>query len=149
MNDFSALKSHPFFSGIDFPSLPLTSPPALPSVHTPFKFQNKDSLEFDNLNPYKNATSQNSLEIPKKLSEFGKSSISGAHTQLQVESPLLQRKNDDGKVIYTGLVLKKCGWLFYKPRQVVVKDSGWLYYYDPESNMLKVKMLIFLIDFFE
>jgi hypothetical protein len=141
LNDFSALKAHPFFSEVDFSTLSTTPPPFFPSILSPFK--PKDSVDFDNLNPYKTDFSSNNnfMDSPENAENgrLKKSSISAVNTQLQAESPLLSKKIDDGKVTYTGLVLKKCGWLFYKPRQVVVKDSGWLYYYDPETNMLKVK----------
>jgi len=34
-------------------------------------------------------------------------------------------------------VLKKCGWLFYKPRQLILTAAPSLKYYDPETNKIK------------
>lgn len=50
----------------------------------------------------------------------------------------------DGKILLTGLVLKKCGWIFYKPRQLILKDNHRLLYYDPQTNKLKVKFIFFI-----
>ena len=44
----------------------------------------------------------------------------------------------EGKILLTGLVMKKCGWIFYKPRQLILKDNHRLLYYDPQTNKLKV-----------
>lgn len=53
----------------------------------------------------------------------------------------------EGKILLTGLVLKKCGWIFYKPRQLILKDNHRLLYYDPQTNKLKVKNHSFFKDF--
>ena len=57
-------------------------------------------------------------------------------------------KAQQGKVILTGLVQKRCGWVFYKPRQLVLTDILRLYYFDPQTNELKVDKDIFLCLFF-
>jgi hypothetical protein len=49
-----------------------------------------------------------------------------------------QTSEELGKIIMTGLVMKKCGWVFYKPRQLILKDNYTLLYYDPQTNLLKV-----------
>ena len=41
------------------------------------------------------------------------------------------------RVILSGLVLKKTGWLFYRPRQLILNSKPRLVYYDPDSNQLK------------
>ena len=46
------------------------------------------------------------------------------------------------KLILSGLVLKKCGWLFYKPRQLILNNKPRLVYYDPDSNQLKVDLWV-------
>lgn len=51
------------------------------------------------------------------------------------------------RVILSGLVLKKCGWLFYKPRQLILNSKPKLVYYDPDTNQLKVLLLYFPIVF--
>ena len=45
---------------------------------------------------------------------------------------------NQGKVLLTGLAMKKYGWLFYQPILLVLKDNKQLIYYDPETNKLKV-----------
>jgi len=38
--------------------------------------------------------------------------------------------------------LKKCGWLFYKPRQLILNSKPKLVYYDPDTNQLKGEILL-------
>ncbi len=58
--------------------------------------------------------------------------------QMNNESIGMSVSLSEGKILLTGLVLKKCGWIFYKPRQLIIKDNHRLLYYDPQTNKLKV-----------
>lgn len=109
-NDFKALKAHPFFEGIDFENLNEQEAPFFPVI-SPFK--KGKSVEFDNLNIYKQESNEREI------------------------SPIRNNKNKDGNILYRWLVMKKCGWIFYNPRKIVVKDCKKLEYYDPETNLLK------------
>jgi len=42
------------------------------------------------------------------------------------------------QIILSGLVLMKTGWLFYKPRLLVLNNQPRLTYFDPETKELKV-----------
>lgn len=54
------------------------------------------------------------------------------------ESKTVEFPNDKAiRVILSGLVLKKTGWLFYRPRQLILNSKPRLVYYDPDSNQLK------------
>lgn len=85
-----------------------------------------DEFEFDNLNPYK---------IHKK-------SLSAHETQNekinQSQKPENKSVISQGNIVLTGLAMRKCGWLFYEPILLVLKDNKMLSYYDPETQKLKV-----------
>lgn len=55
------------------------------------------------------------------------------------------QNESESNILMTGLVMKKCGWVFYKPRQLILKDNKKLLYYDPQTNKLKVFFFLFLL----
>ncbi len=93
---------------------------------SPFKKRpHKDSEdEFEELKAVKKLSSQSSIN-EKSIEDL---------SLTEIASPGLK----EGKILLTGLVLKKCGWIFYKPRQLIFKEIGKLYYYDPTTGQLKV-----------
>ena len=131
---YDALKSHPFFKGIDFNNL-------------------KDQEAPD-------------IELPKdraeKMKELGKGfdkiAIDSIENQTNEESRMSDIDDNEinpssnfsqGKVLLTGLVQKRCGWVFYKPRQLILKDTLKIFYFDAQTNELKVKFFYkFIFIFF-
>ena len=123
-NDFKALKAHPFFEGLDFDNLSKINAPLM-SMNHQFK-ESGDEFEFDNLNPYK---------IHKKNSNAHESqNEKGNQTHKHENKSVISQ----GNIVLTGLAMRKCGWLFYEPILLVLKDNKMLTYYDPETQKLKV-----------
>lgn len=50
-------------------------------------------------------------------------------------------------IVLSGLVDKKCGWVFYKHRQLILNSKPRLMYYDPETNQLRVKSISIFYNF--
>jgi len=119
-NDYSALKKHPLFEGIDFDSIHLITPPAF-DIQSPFRKKK----------PQKEG---NTEEKPEQALEFDET------PKQEIPEP---EERKEIKLMLSGLVLKKCGWLFYKPRQLILTDAPKLVYYDPATNMQKgeIKLL--------
>lgn len=40
-------------------------------------------------------------------------------------------------LLFKGTVLKKCGWIFYKPRLLILRSNHTLEYFDPNTNIQK------------
>jgi len=117
-NDYAALKKHPLFEGIDFDSIHLMTPPAF-DIQSPFR---KKKTQKEGTPEQKPAF--DTVETPKQ----------------EIPEP---EERKEIKLMLSGLVLKKCGWLFYKPRQLILTDAPKLVYYDPATNMQKgeIKLL--------
>lgn len=128
-NDFATLKAHKFFEGIVFESLSLQEVPKLPP---------------ESLKKVMPVTSQNSMKQSKTCYDEGMdlikniSNIKSDPEQMMNETMGVSASLSEGKILLTGLVLKKCGWIFYKPRQLILKDNHRLLYFDPQTNKLKV-----------
>lgn len=131
-NDFAALKAHKFFEGVNFEALSSQEAPVLPTSNL-----------LNKLTP-KTASPQNSMKQAKTMYDDGLdliknvSNVKSDPEKLINEAMGLSASLSDGKILLTGLVLKKCGWIFYKPRQLILKDNHRLLYYDPQTNKLKV-----------
>ena len=79
---------------------------------------------------------ENGLDLIKNVSNLKAENPEHLNETMGVSVSL-----SEGKILLTGLVLKKCGWIFYKPRQLILKDNHRLLYYDPQSNKLKVILI--------
>lgn len=133
-NDFTALKSHTFFEGICFETLSSQEAPKMSATKT---FKKQISKEISNQNSLITNSSiydEGGLDLIKNLPKI--------KTDQELETMGVGASLSEGKILLTGLVLKKCGWVFYKPRQLILKDSHKLFYYDPQTNKLKVIIII-------
>lgn len=110
-NDYEALKSHAFFKGIDFTKLHEMKPPV-------FEIQVKKK--------------GNSVPGEKKKEEVEKIKI----REFPKQPSIIDK---DITITLSGLVEKKCGWIFYKPRQLILNSKPRLMYYDPNTNQLRVE----------
>ena len=155
------MKAHPLFEGIDFNNLHNITPPPV-DIHSPFrkkKGQNliepsfTEAVEILKLEKMSSVSSQDSINElkssfgPEQKSSFGpeqKSSFGSGQKssfgpgQKSSFGPGQNLSSNQIRVILSGLVNKKCGWLFYKPRQLILTDVPKLVYYDPANNALKV-----------
>ena len=85
--------------------------------------------------PMKNVSKErgpNEDEIKKKHSDY----------DLNTHPEILS--GGEGKPLISGLVQKKCGWIFYKPRHMVLSDNKIITYYEPQSNS-EMLLKVFLI----
>lgn len=51
-----------------------------------------------------------------------------------------------GNEVFSGLIMRKCGWLFYEPVLLVLKDNKFMAYYDPATSKIKVFFVLRLIN---
>lgn len=99
--------------------------------------RDSDDFEFDNLNPYK-------MKKYPLVNEDQKENLTAT---IQKKENIINNSVllNQGKILLTGLAMKKYGWLFYQPILLVLKDNKQLIYYDPETNKLKVLKFSFKI----
>lgn len=124
-NDYQTLKSSSLFKNVDFEKIFQEKPPVA-EINSPHKRRT-------NVSPF------------QKTPDYGGLSQGKIHSN---SDDLTQNENkndksfnfsaDKDRVILSGLVLKKCGWFFFKPRQLILNSKPRLVYYDPDSNQLRV-----------
>lgn len=88
-------------------------------VHSPHKKNRNSSAEEDS--------------FPKK--KMSANDLYDKVEKLPLEQPI---KKNTPVIIISGLVLKKCGWFFYRARQLILNSKPSLLYFDPETNIKKV-----------
>lgn len=118
---FSSLKQHKFFKGYDFQEVLKTDPPLNPDLMLKLKSEKKSFAGFDSqieLEP--------TMEAPYEETKR-KNSIGDQHSAPK-----------EGKTIKEGIVDKKCGWLFYRNRKLILTSAPRLSYYEPKTNKYKV-----------
>ena len=45
------------------------------------------------------------------------------------------KESEEYTILKEDIILKKCGWLFYKKRKVVLTSDSKIKYYDPKTNV--------------
>jgi 3-phosphoinositide dependent protein kinase-1 len=125
-NGYDALKGHPLFKNIDFSTLNEQKPPVI-EIASPHKKKSQDIQSTGNSNV--GIGMQNNRKVNSEDLTKPSPAKTGQAFNFQMENQV--------KPIISGLVLKKCGWLFYKPRQLILNNKPRLVYYDPDSNQLK------------
>jgi len=114
---YQSLKQHKFFKGIKFDEV-LKIKPVI-SVEVMYKLRSEKKIikeeELDSLDEEINAEQ---LEKPSK-------------------SPKAKNPNEANIIMKEGIVLKKCGWLFYKKRTLKLTGRPRLSYYDAEDATYK------------
>ena len=123
-NDYEALKGHSLFRGVQFSNLHEQIPPVI-EIASPHK---RKSYDYESTSV---GTSASNNRKHFNSDDLSRSNSRGEKT--------VDYTSDKGiRVIISGLVLKKCGWWFYRPRQLILNSKPKLVYYDPDSNQLKV-----------
>jgi len=133
-NDYRALKGHPFFSGVDFANLHKQRPPIIEIV-SPYKLRNKEMN-------FSEAVANLSNPAPPQQ-KTRKHFLSDDLQTLPEEKPMTQQQVQEAShpapYELSEVVSKKCGWLFYLNRLLILTDKPSLTYHDPDTKELKVK----------
>ena len=116
---YEALKQHKFFKGINFDEVSKTKPIIDAEILSKLQAEKKVLAEEDD-----GINSEDEEFDEEELERTAKSSTTGAI-------------RDEKKIFKEGIVLKKCGWLFYKKRKLVLNGKPRLSYYDPDNNEYK------------
>ena len=101
------MKAHPFFAGIDWENLQKTEPP-------------KHAI----ISPFKKETPESAFEFKVELGlvEPGTTNVIGEKIKKE-NSDEHHTHTGEPKLIMSGVILKKCGWLFYKERKLELYDN--------------------------
>ena len=119
---YTKLKQHEFFKGVDFANFHKLDPPI---DHTLLAKLSSDKKKV-----------VSGFESPTETSV---SSDSYEEEEEDKPSPTLQPKVPaEGKILKEGIVDKKCGWLFYYNRKLVLTSVPSLSYFAPKTNVYKV-----------
>ena len=127
------MKSHKFFDGIVFETLHAQEAPKLATSESLKKVLPPSNSPQNSIKQAKTFYDDGGLDLIKNISN-----IKTDPEQMVNETMGVSASLSEGKILLTGLVMKKCGWIFYKPRQLILKDNHRLLYYDPQTNKLKV-----------
>ena len=128
LNDFTNLKSHPFFSGIDFDSIVKINPPNLNEIKKKIE-ENKEKKLAEKLKNKENANKEN-----LKKENVNKETIPNPND--------IQYNYNEIKEIKEGILKKKSPWFHYNTRKVILDTSPKVVYIDPSSGLKKVKKII-------
>jgi len=121
---FAGLKSHEFFKGVDFNVVLKSLPPLDPSTLSKLTSDKKKiSSGFES--PTEGG-SQHSAESTEDDDE------KSPHV-LPPPPPV-----EEAKILKEGYVDKKCGWLFYYKRKLLLSSQPRLSYYKPKDNEYRV-----------
>ena len=155
--DYSEIKSHPFFNGIDFENLEFEDPPILDikekleklGYYFPKKQNstinkfNEEKKEFDN-----DDENNENHEISRKSSGDSindlKNNLKGETFEHNIinDEKLEDEKEEDDLIILEAKLQKKSPWLHYNKRLVKFYSKGHIDYYDPKTSELKGSFIV-------
>lgn len=101
-----------------------------PAINVINPYKESDDFEFDNLNPYKIRKAPQT-----KTDDSSKNNLGSTQKNDNISSTVLLQQ---GNVVFSGLIMRKCGWVFYEPVLLVLKDNKQICYYDPTTHKIKV-----------
>ena len=151
--DYSEIKNHPFFKGIDFEELEFEDPPFLPVKEKLEKLGYKlPRIGGENIEEKKNKINNDNKNKDMDIDEnennqgLGVNSIEQLKKNLKgetVEHKLEKNESKDEDIILLQDQLeKKSPWMHYNTRNVIFFSKGHINYYDPKTNELKGSFLI-------
>ena len=119
LNDFSTLKAHPFFAGIDFDSITKINPPNLNEIR-------------------KMINTSKSMKLAKQTQNKNseKSHIYNEKEMIPNDSKI----NGIIRPVKEGILQKKSPWFHYNTRKVILDTSPKIEYIDPSTNIKKVNL---------
>jgi len=124
---YEMLKKHEFFKGIDFANLAKITPPIEPEIRFKLESERKSKEKIDpGMDSPDEECNAEILDIVKTKEKT---------------TELVCKKNPD-KIIKEGVVYKKCGWIFYKKRKLVLTSRPRLAYYEVDNGEYKGDVLL-------
>lgn len=122
LNDFTVLKSHPFFSGIDFNSIVKLDPPNEAIIREKIEEYREKKLA---------EKIKTDAENNKKLKNEEKKEIIPSNSIPFTNVNIIRD-------IKEGILRKKSPWFHYNTRKVILDTSPKVIYIDPSTGIKKV-----------
>jgi len=161
--DYSEIKNHPFFNGINFEELEFEDPPILEYREVLEKLGYKlprlgeeniedkknnnmekelyeDKKEMDIDDNIDNEGTNNNLRLSANNFEELKRNLKGESIEHNLNYE--KEKDDDDMVLLEEELQKKSPWLHYNARLVKFYSKGHIDYFDPKTNELKGSFII-------
>ena len=129
------LKRHEFFKGLDFTNLHKGKPPVDAALAIKLQSEKKKPQMHGSGRDSPQGGTADTLEEELETAEIQKQ----GQGQTVWQSP--GGKKGEDAVVKEGLVTKKCGWIFYKKRKLVLTTRPRLSYFDSGNNEYKVSIL--------
>ena len=127
---YDLLKQHEFFKGLDFRTLHKNKPPVDPALVMKLQSEKKKPQPRTGGNDSPREGTAETLE--EEL----------ADTSAQAVWQAPPGKKQEDAVVKEGVINKKCGWIFYKKRKLVLTTRPRLSYFDPSNNEYKVLLIL-------
>ena len=160
--DYSEIKSHPFFNGINFENLEFEDPPisdikekliqfgyTLPkskeekqssSIINKLYDDKKDFDDDDDENPDNNEN--NTQRLSANNFDDLKNNLKGEAIEHDIKNEEEKKEEEEDVVILEEKLQKKSPWLHYNTRIVKFFSKGHIDYFDPKTNALKGSFII-------
>lgn len=122
---YEMLKNHDFFKGIDFPKLHTIKPPIDPALQFKLQSERKRIVA-----PAGGLDSSDEDNPEDGVAENGNG---------DGKSPSSIKPRED-VILKEGTVEKKCGWIFYRKRKLILTSRPRLSYHDPSNGAYKVRV---------
>lgn len=138
LNDFSTLKAHKFFDGIDFDSIVKINPPNLNEIKEKIEAA-KAKKEAEKIKQKTNDNNSNNNNLNFKKNNNNQNII----------NPPNYNYCEPIKDIKEGILKKKSPWFHYNTRKVILDTEPKCVYKDPSTGIKKVNMKFKFFDFFD
>ncbi len=132
LNNFSVLKNHPFFEGINFDEIAFINPPGLNNLKEvmnsakSIKMINSSEKQKNHQNEYYIKSENNNLSKEEKI-------IFDNSININLDNVI--------RVLKEGILKKKSPWFHYNTRKVIIDTTPKVEYIDPVSGIVKVKYI--------
>jgi len=132
LNNYSVLKNHPFFEGIDFDMIPFISPPGLNNLKEVMR--SAKSMKMITAEQKKKTTENSTNEKSKENDNF----FNSVNKYQSTDNSLNLHLDSVVRVIKQGILKKKSPWFHYNTRKVILDTTPKIEYLDPVSGVVKV-----------
>ena len=121
---FDKLIDHKFFEEINFEELPNTEVPKNYKIIEKLYEENENSDDVDN------------------FKSFDKKKFNTSKSSILCQASKTPKSKTSFKVIKEGFLKKKCGWVFYKKRKLILTALPKISYYEPDTNIHKGDIIL-------